>query len=181
MGGAIAALYAIERLPENGRKLAGLILSSAALKPRANAPRWKLKLGGLIGGLMARFTAMTIDPRHCVPRTAWSRRTGAIRWFIMGDTPLEQRRRSWPPCDASLHDVRRSTCRYSCFTARRTRSPTRTAAANCGEHKYGSMDSTLMMLEGSYHETLNDLDRDRVIKALIDWALVRAELQRTRM
>ena len=49
------------------------------------------------------------------------------------------------------------------------------------EANTGSMDSTLMMLEGSYHETLNDLDRDRVIKALIDWALVRAELQRTRM
>jgi acylglycerol lipase len=45
----------------------------------------------------------------------------------------------------------------------------------------GSTDKTLLMLEGSYHETLNDLDRDRVIKALIDWTLVRADLQRMRM
>src|SRR5471030_539799 len=62
MGGAIAALYAAERLPDSGRKLAGLILSSAALKPPADAPRWKLKLGGLISRLMPGFPALTIDP-----------------------------------------------------------------------------------------------------------------------
>ena len=45
----------------------------------------------------------------------------------------------------------------------------------------GSTDRTLLMLEGSYHETMNDLDRDRVIRALIDWTLVRADLSRSRM
>jgi acylglycerol lipase len=43
----------------------------------------------------------------------------------------------------------------------------------------GSTDSTLAIYEGSYHETLNDLDRDRVIRALIDWTLVRADYART--
>jgi alpha-beta hydrolase superfamily lysophospholipase len=33
----------------------------------------------------------------------------------------------------------------------------------------GSPDKTLTMHEDSYHETMNDLDRDRVIGALIDW------------
>ncbi|MFP4832051.1 alpha/beta hydrolase [Paraburkholderia sp. BR10879] len=33
----------------------------------------------------------------------------------------------------------------------------------------GSPDRTLTLYEGSYHETLNDLDRERVIGALIDW------------
>ena len=33
----------------------------------------------------------------------------------------------------------------------------------------GSADKTLTMHEDSYHETMNDLDRDRVIGALIDW------------
>jgi alpha-beta hydrolase superfamily lysophospholipase len=33
----------------------------------------------------------------------------------------------------------------------------------------GSQDVTLTLYEGSYHETMNDLDRDRVIDALIEW------------
>jgi alpha-beta hydrolase superfamily lysophospholipase len=37
-----------------------------------------------------------------------------------------------------------------------------------GEH-VGSPDRTLTLYEGSCHETLNDLDRERVIGALIDW------------
>jgi alpha-beta hydrolase superfamily lysophospholipase len=37
-----------------------------------------------------------------------------------------------------------------------------------GEHA-GSPDKTLTLHEGSYHETMNDIDRDRVIGALIEW------------
>jgi alpha-beta hydrolase superfamily lysophospholipase len=37
------------------------------------------------------------------------------------------------------------------------------------------------MIDGSYHETLNDLDRDRVIRELIDWTLVRADLARSKL
>ncbi|HLX01526.1 MAG TPA: alpha/beta hydrolase, partial [Trinickia sp.] len=33
----------------------------------------------------------------------------------------------------------------------------------------GSADRTLTLYEGSYHETMNDLDRERVIEALIEW------------
>jgi len=47
------------------------------------------------------------------------------------------------------------------------------------EANVGSTDSTLVMYEGSVHETLNDLDRDRVIRDLIDWTLVRADYART--
>ena len=46
--------------------------------------------------------------------------------------------------------------------------------------KVGSTDCTLLIHDGSYHETLNDLDRDRVIQGLIDWTIVRADLQRSR-
>ena len=47
------------------------------------------------------------------------------------------------------------------------------------EANTGSTDTTLLILEGSYHETLNGLLRPRSrIKALIDWTLVRAEVER---
>ena len=39
----------------------------------------------------------------------------------------------------------------------------------------GSPDKTLTLYEGSYHETMNDLDRERVIDALVAWILKRSE------
>jgi alpha-beta hydrolase superfamily lysophospholipase len=47
------------------------------------------------------------------------------------------------------------------------------------EANAGSTDSTLAIHQGSAHETLNDLDRERVIRELIDWILVRADYART--
>src|SRR5579862_1742992 len=46
MGGTIAALYAAER--GEHRTLAGLILSSPALKPGAGTPRWKAALSRIV-------------------------------------------------------------------------------------------------------------------------------------
>nr|WP_230080447.1 alpha/beta hydrolase [Burkholderia pseudomallei] len=37
----------------------------------------------------------------------------------------------------------------------------------------GSPDRTLTLYEGNYHETMNDLERERVIGALIDWIAAR--------
>ena len=48
MGGAVAALYAIERLEASGRRLSGLILSSPALAPGRDVPRWMLKVSQMI-------------------------------------------------------------------------------------------------------------------------------------
>ncbi|HKT96511.1 MAG TPA: alpha/beta fold hydrolase, partial [Paraburkholderia sp.] len=42
MGGAIAALYAIERAPHSGVAFAGLLLSSAALAPGRDVPHWMI-------------------------------------------------------------------------------------------------------------------------------------------
>jgi acylglycerol lipase len=180
MGGAIAALYAIERLPENGRKLAGLILSSAALKPPANAPRWKLKLGGLISRLMPRFPAMTIDP------ATLSRARGVVeanrRDPLVHHRPIPARTAAQIVAAMRRIAAGRASINLPLFVFHGTQDAlTNPDGSREFEANTGSTDSTLMMLEGSYHETLNDLDRDRVIKALIDWALVRAELQRTRM
>jgi alpha-beta hydrolase superfamily lysophospholipase len=33
----------------------------------------------------------------------------------------------------------------------------------------GSADKTLNLYEGGYHELLNDLDRDQVIRDLVNW------------
>ena len=60
MGGAIAALQVAEH-PEAVR-LAGLILSSAALKPGNDVPRWMLAMSRIVSRLMPRYGALKIDP-----------------------------------------------------------------------------------------------------------------------
>lgn len=180
MGGAIAALYAIERLPENDQKLAGLILSSAALKPPANAPRWKLKLGGLISRLMPRFPAMNIDP------ATLSRAHGVVeanrRDPLVHHRPIPARTASQIVAAMRRIAAGRASINLPLFVFHGTQDAlTNPDGSREFEADTGSTDSTLMILQGSYHETLNDLDRDRVIKALIDWTLERAERERTRM
>jgi acylglycerol lipase len=180
MGGAIAALYAAERLPESGRKLAGLILSSAALKPPADAPRWKLKLGGLISRLMPHFPALTIDP------STLSRAHGVVeanrRDPLVHHRPIPARTAAQIVAAMRRIAARRTSIDLPLFVFHGTIDAlTNPDGSREFEANTGSADTTLLILEGSYHETLNDLDRDRVIKALIDWTLVRAELGRSRM
>jgi acylglycerol lipase len=180
MGGAIAALYAAERLPESGRKLAGLILSSAALKPPADAPRWKLKLGGLISRLMPHFPALTIDP------ATLSRAHGVVeanrRDPLVHHRPIPARTAAQIVAAMRRIAARRTSIDLPLFVFHGTIDAlTNPDGSREFEANTGSADTTLLILEGSYHETLNDLDRDRVIKALIDWTLVRAELGRSRM
>jgi alpha-beta hydrolase superfamily lysophospholipase len=178
MGGAIAALYAAERAAQ--RNLAGLILSSAALSPGHDVPRWKVTLGKLVSVIRPRFPALTIDPAllsrahgvveanrrdPLVHHDAIPARTGAQLLAAMAR--IEAKRASIMLPVLVFHG-----------TADKLTEPD-------GSRKFdanvGSTDRTLLMVEGSYHETLNDLDRDRVIRALIDWTLVRADLSRSRM
>ncbi|SAL73722.1 alpha/beta hydrolase [Caballeronia telluris] len=178
MGGAVAALYVAERAEK--RRLAGLILSSAALEPGHDVPRWKLTMGRLISRLAPRFPALTIDPAllsrapgvveanrrdPLVHHGAIPARTGAQ--IVAAMARIAAKRASITLPVLIFHG-----------TADKLTEPdgSRTFDANVG-----STDSTLFMFDGSYHETLNDLDRDRVIRELIEWTLVRADLARARM
>ena len=61
MGGAVAALYAIERVPARGYALAGLVLSSPALAPGRDVPRWMLAMSRIISRIWPTFPAIRID------------------------------------------------------------------------------------------------------------------------
>lgn len=176
MGGTIAALYAIERAQES--KLAGLILSSPALKPGPGTPRWKLALGRLAGLIAPRMAAFSIDP------SLLSRATGVVSAYqrdpLVHHGPVPARTAAQILAGMERVAAKRATLKL----------PLRifhgTADAICDpggsrefEANVGSTDSTLAMVQDGMHETLNDLDRDRVIRELIDWILVRAEHART--
>ncbi|CAB3794308.1 Monoacylglycerol lipase [Paraburkholderia ultramafica] len=168
MGGTVAALYAIERLDATGRRLSGLILSSPALAPGRDVPRWMLKLSQVISRLYPSFPAMKIDAAllsrlqpvvnanrndPLVHHGAIPARTGAE--LLLAMARIERGRASLRMPLLVYHG-----------TADKLTEPE--GSREFGQHA-GSPDKTLTLHEGSYHETMNDLDRDRVIGALIDW------------
>lgn len=168
MGGAIAALYAIERLPHSDYTLAGLILSSPALAPGRDVPRWMLTMSQLISRVWPDFPAMKIDAallsrnpaiveanRHdpLVHHGSIPARTGAE--LLLAMARIERGRASLQVPLLVYHG-----------TADKLTEPDGSRAF--GKHA-GSPDKTLELYEGSYHESMNDLDRERVIAGLIAW------------
>ncbi|QQC63900.1 alpha/beta hydrolase [Paraburkholderia ginsengisoli] len=168
MGGAVAALYAIERLDASGRRLNGLILSSPALAPGRDVPRWMLALSQVISRVYPGFPAMKVDAAllsrlqpvvnanrndPLVHHGAIPARTGAE--LLLAMARIERGRAGLRMPLLVYHG-----------TADKLTEPEGSRAF--GQHA-GSPDKTLTLHEGSYHETMNDVDRDRVIAALIDW------------
>lgn len=168
MGGAIAALYAIERLEASGRRLNGLILSSPALAPGRDVPRWMLKLSQVISRLYPGFPAMKIDAAllsrlqpvvnanlndPLVHHGAIPARTGAE--LLLAMSRIEKGRAGLRVPLLVYHG-----------TADKLTEPE--GSRDFAGHA-GSPDKTLTLHEGSYHETMNDIDRDRVIGELIEW------------
>ncbi|SAK71273.1 alpha/beta fold family hydrolase [Caballeronia hypogeia] len=176
MGGTIAALYAAENTQD--RKLAGLILSSPALTPGAGTPRWKAKLSRLVALVAPRMAAFTLDP------ALLSRAPGVVEAYkrdpLVHHGPVPVRTAAQILAGMERVAAKRGEIELPLLifhgTADAICDP---AGSRDFEAHVGSTDSTLAMHEASAHETLNDLDRDRVIRALIDWTLVRADYART--
>ncbi|MBB2930059.1 alpha-beta hydrolase superfamily lysophospholipase [Paraburkholderia silvatlantica] len=168
MGGAIAALYAVERLPQARVPLAGLLLSSAALAPGRDVPAWKIAASRVISAIWPTFPAMKIDAallarnpkvveanradplvhHGAIPARTGAQLLEAMKRIEAGRAHLRLPVLIWHGAEDKLTEPEGS----------------RAFGANVG-----SADRTLTLYEGSYHETLNDLDRQRVIDALIDW------------
>ncbi|AXF00143.1 alpha/beta hydrolase [Paraburkholderia hospita] len=174
MGGAIAALYAIEKQAAQRRHLNGLILSSPALAPGRDVPRWMLALSQKISLAWPTFPAMKIDAAllsrdpsvvdanrndPLVHHGAIPARTGAE--LLLAMQRIEQGRAGLRTPLLIWHG-----------TADKLTEPN--GSRDFGAHA-GSPDKTLTLYEGSYHETMNDLDRERVIDALVAWILKRSE------
>ena len=176
MGGTIATLFAIERLQAgagHADSVSGLILSSPALAPGKDVPRWMLAASRVASRLWPRYKAMKIEPAllsrdpavvqanridPLVHHAAVPARTGAE--ILAAMTRIERGR-----------DRLRLPVLVYHGTADKLTEPegSRAFAAHVG-----SSDRTLTLYDGAYHETMNDLDRDRVIDALTAWILARA-------
>ncbi|MBU9355178.1 lysophospholipase [Burkholderia multivorans] len=168
MGGAIAALYAIERAPARACTLAGLVLSSPALAPGRDVPRWMLALSRLISRVWPTFPAIRVDAALLSRDADVVAANRADPLVHHGPVPA---RTGAEILDAMARIERgRSALRVPVLvyhgTADKLTEPdgSRTFGA-----RVGSADRTLTLYEGGFHETMNDIERERVIDALIGW------------
>jgi acylglycerol lipase len=168
MGGAIAALYAVERLPQTRVPLAGLLLSSAALAPGRDVPAWMIAASRVISAVWPRFPAMKIDAALLARDAAVVEANRADPLVHHGAIPartgaqiLEAMKRI---------EAGRAQLRVPVLVWHGTQDKlTEPEGSRAFGENVGSPDRTLTLYEGSYHETLNDLDRERVIAAMIAW------------
>ncbi|APA84176.1 lysophospholipase [Paraburkholderia sprentiae WSM5005] len=173
MGGAVAALYAIERLDASGRRLSGLILSSPALAPGRDMPKWMLALSQVISRVYPGFPAMKIDPAllsRLQPVVNANRNDPLVHHGAIPARTGAELLRAMARIERGRAELRMPLLVFH-GTDDKLTEPDGSRAF--GEHA-GSPDKTLTLHQGSYHETMNDLDRDRAIEALVEWIEKRA-------
>ncbi|MCF8149674.1 MAG: lysophospholipase [Sulfuritalea sp.] len=168
MGGAIALHW----LTQRQQALAGLILSSAALKLGDDMPRLLVALAPLISRWLPHLRGGGVDPQLI------SRDAAAVAAYV-GD-PLSSH--EGPPIRTGAELLRAMAANLAAAPtlklpvyllhgdADRLTDPLGSQAIH---DRWGGADRTLRLWPGSRHETLNDLDREAVRTELIDWVLAR--------
>jgi len=163
MGGAVVARYVQEHGDEG---LAGVILSSAALKIPDDYPL--RRFAGIAARLLPRFSPpgrtrgnLARDP--AVGR-AWDEDPLTFKGGVRSRTGFLLLH----ACAETLDHAERFTKPLLIFhgTADRVTDP---AGSQALYEAAAAEDKTFNLYEGSYHETMNDLDKERVLDDLAAW------------
>ena len=170
MGGAIALRWMVQRR----QLVAGLILSSAALKIGGDVPRLLVALAPLLSRWLPHLRGKRIDP------TLISRDPAAVAAYV-GD-PLVSLLA--PPARTGAELLLAMAANSAAVPglavpvylfhgeADRLTDP---AGSREIYELWGGPDRTLRLWPGSRHETLNDLDREAVAAELLEWMLARCQ------
>jgi alpha-beta hydrolase superfamily lysophospholipase len=168
MGGAIALRW----LAQRGQPVAGLILSSAALRIGGDVPRLLVALAPLLSRWLPHLRGTRFDP------AVISRDPAAVAAYV--NDPLVSLQA--PPArtgaellramEANRGAAARLTLPVYLFhgDADRLTDP---AGSRDIHELWGGPDRTLRLWPGSRHETFNDLDREAVVAELLEWVLAR--------
>ena len=169
MGGAIALRWTAQRRPA----MAGLILSSAALKIGGDVPRLLIALAPLLSRWLPHLRGTRLDPAlisndssqvaaymndPLVSLKAPPARTGAELLAVM-----EVNRAATPDLDLPVYLFHGDADRLT--------DPEGSREIHAA---WGGADKTLRLWPGSRHETLNDLDREAVVAELLGWVRAHA-------
>ena len=166
MGGAIALRW----LAQRRRPVAGLILSSAALKIGGDVPRLLVALAPLLSRWLPHLRGTRIDPATI------SRDAAAVAAYV--NDPLVSLQA--PPARTGAELLQAMAANRAAAAglslpvylfhgdADRLTDP---AGSREIFDLWGGPDRTLRLWPGSRHETFNDLDRDAVVAELLDWVV----------
>lgn len=166
MGGAIVLRW----LAQRRQPMAGLVLSSAALKIGGDVPRLLVALAPLLSRWLPHLRGTRIDPALI------SRNAAAVAAYV-GD-PLVSLQA--PPARTGAELLRVMVANRAAAAglslpvylfhgdADRLTDP---AGSREIFDLWGGPDRSLRLWPGSRHETLNDLDREAVAAELLDWVL----------
>jgi alpha-beta hydrolase superfamily lysophospholipase len=166
MGGAIALRW----LAQRRQPLAGLILSSAALKVGGDVPRLLVALAPLLSRWLPHLRGTRFDP------AVISRDAAAVAAYV--NDPLVSLQA--PPARTGAELLRAMEANRAAAPALTTpvylfhgEADRLTDPAGSREicELWGGPDRTLRLWPGSRHETLNDLDHAAVGTELLDWVL----------
>jgi alpha-beta hydrolase superfamily lysophospholipase len=172
MGGAIALRWLLQR-PTEVAKIAGLVLSSAALKIGPDISPLLLALAPLVGAVAPGLRLQPIDPKLI------SRIPEEVAAYSAD--PLIAHR---PPPARTAAELLRVLPLNMANAAQMTLplyalhgdADRLTAPQGSTElvERWGGTDKTLRLWPGSFHETLNDRDGTAVADELLAWVLARA-------
>ncbi|MBK8761554.1 MAG: alpha/beta hydrolase [Sulfuritalea sp.] len=175
MGGAIALRWAAQRR----QAMAGLILSSAALKIGGDVPRLLVALAPLLSRWLPHLRGTKLDPAlisrdpaqvaayvndPLVSLKAPPARTGAELLAAM-----EANRAAAAGLDLPVYLFHGDADRLT--------DPQGSREIHAA---WGGADKTLRLWPGSRHETLNDLDREAVVADLLGWVQAHASADSAR-
>ncbi len=173
MGGAIALRWVAQRGP-GVDGVAGLILSSAALKIGGDVPRLLVALAPFLSRWLPHLRGKRFDP------AVISRDAAAVAAYV--NDPLVSLEA--PPARTGAELLRVMEANHAAVAtltlpvylfhgdADRLTDP---AGSREIHDLWGGPDRTLRLWPGSRHETLNDLDREAVAAELFEWVAARCQ------
>jgi alpha-beta hydrolase superfamily lysophospholipase len=171
MGGAIVLRWAAQRR----LAMAGLILSSAALKIGGDVPRLLIALAPLLSRWLPHLRGTRFDP------AVISRDPAQVAAYV--NDPLVSHQAPPARTGAELLAAMESSRALAAGMklpvylfhgdADRLTDPAGSREIHAA---WGGPDKTLRLWPGSRHETLNDLDRDAVVGELLGWVGAHADV-----
>lgn len=164
MGAAIAVTYVLTR----PTALAGLIASSGALQPGKDVSPLLIAVGKVLARLAPTLPTLNIEPRWLTRDPAMLKRALADPLNHYGGTPARTGAELLAAMQLIRDRAHELTLPLWVFhgTADTLTDP---AGSERLHARAGSADKTLTLYPGSYHETLNDLDRAQVLRDLTTW------------
>ncbi len=163
MGGAVSTLYCLERQAA----VEGLILSSPALKLPDVAPLLQ-KMSSLIGRLFPRLPTIKLNLKHLSRDAEVVARTAADPLYYHGRMPARtgaELVRATRRIDAQMEALTLPVLLFH-GTADQLTAP---AGSTELYSRARSLDQTLALYPGLFHETFNEPEKDQVLEKIVEW------------